>query len=357
MVFTQVMMPYRSMLDRAAAVHVLETAIGKTLNIQFVNQKVSLSDDDLDTLSDKGIFPIGVGVGRTYKDRGFGSETAVIVHELRSVGKIPAQNNVLDSFVVMMNLNNNHKIKQGGYLRRQPYSVAWIMRQGYRLGNDPDEVEFQFTDEDVVRRAMHVVAVYLEASRQCGRPNLGLREKVMRSPAMQLLPEGETPNKGPRNHQGPMTVSRYIRDMFVLGLPEDEILEQAEWFVRVHDRTKERQAAARKRVDAGGFSRFELSEYREVGTWVDSDDPYLLEELAYNRSLVVMRNSRGNVIIMSTKFDLSGVASVLLSKEQCWYYQGSPQLLTNGTEGVEEVPTRLSRREIEDDLNFAVCYK
>ena len=359
MAFLEVMLPNRPVLHHVAALHVLEAAIGRPLEITFVNQSISLSDDDLYNLSNRGIFPIGVGSGRLYKDRGFGSETAVIVHELRSVGKILQKDKVLDDLVTMMDLNNNHQSRQGGYLRRQPYSVAWIMRQGYRLGNDPSEVEFSSTDEEVVRRVMHVVASYLEANRRNGSINLGAREQAMCTAAMQLLPGGDTANKGPRNHQGPMTVSRYIRDMFVLGLSEDEMLEKAEWFVRVHDRAKERQVAARKRIDAGGFSMFELPGYTESGTWIDSDDPYLLEDLAKTKShpLVVMRSSRGNVIIMSVMFDLSGAASLFLSKEQCWYYQASPQFLANGTEGVEDIPTVFSREVIESGLGETVCYK
>lgn len=347
MAFSKAMMPHRSTLDRATALYLLETAIGRPMEIQFVNQTISLSDDDLNVLSDEGIFPLGVGRGRTYRDRGFGSETAVIVHELRSACKLSTENAVLDNVIAMMDADNRN-----GKFRRQPYSVCWIMRQGYRLGHDPSETGYTFTDEEVVRRGMHVVAVYLEANQHNRHINLGMREQMMRTPTMQLLPEG-----GPRNHQGPMTVSRYIRDMFMLGLPEDDISQRVKWFVRVHDRAKERQAAAKNLVEAGGFDIFELSSYREVGTWVDSDDPYLLENLAKNRPLVVMRRSNGNVIIMSTKFDLSGTASALMNREQCWYYQASPQILANGTEGIEEAPTAFYRQVIERDINRTVFYK
>lgn len=352
MIFSTVMMPHRPTLDRGTALYILETTIGKRLEIQFVNQTIPLSNEDLAALSDKGIFSIGVGLGQIYRDRGFGSETAAIVDELRSVGKIATHDRMLDNIIVLMDADNRN-----GQLRHQPYSVEWAMRQGYRFGNDPSEVRFIFTDEEVVRRGMHVVAVYLEANRHCEHIDLGTREQVMRMPAMHLLPEGKTPNKGPRNHQGPMTVSRYIRDMFVLGVPENEIMQRSEWFVRVHDRAKERQAEAKKRVDAGGFDTFELSGYREVGTWVDSDDPYLLDNLARNHPLIVMKSSKGNIIIMSTKFDLSGAASLFKSQEKCWYYQASPQILANGTEGTYATPTGLSRATIERGLDQTVCYK
>lgn len=357
MAFSKVMMPHRPTLDRVAALHVLEATIKRSLEIAFVNQTIPLSDDDLEILSDNGIFPMGVGLGRTYGDRGFGSETGVIVHELRLAGKISPQDKVLDNFVAMMDHNNNPN-QNGGYLRRQPYSINWIMRQAYRLGNDPSEVKFIFTDEEITRRVMHVVAVYLEANLRNGHVTLGVREQVMRAPAMQLLPAGKTPDEGPRNHQSPMTISRYVRDMFILELSEDEMIEKVKWFVRVHDRARERKSAAKKQVCAGGFDIFELSGYREVGTWVDSDDPYLLEELVENRPLVVMRSSKGNVIIMSKKFDLSGTARLFLNQERCWYYQASSQIqiLANGTERVQDTPTGLRQDEIELGIGTTICY-
>ena len=241
-----------------------------------MSQNTLLFNEDLQALSDQGIFTIGVGCGLKYTDRGFHSETSAILYELRSIEKISESDPVLDHFAWMMNMNNDHQSKKGGgYLRRQPYAVTWIMRQAYRLGHDPSEVGFTFTDEEVVRRGIHVIAVYLDVNRHPKNIDLGIRKQVMRTPAMQLLPAGapNNPNKGPRNHQGPMTVSRYIRDMFVLGTPEDEMVQRAKWFVRVHDRAKERQTMAREQVDAGGFDTFTLSNYREVGTWVDSDDP------------------------------------------------------------------------------------
>lgn len=357
MSYTEVMLPRRPVIDRAIAFYLFEKAMGRPLKIRFVSQNTYLSNDDLQGWSDQGVFTIGVGSGLKYTDRGFGSETSAILHELRSVGKIPSHDPVLDGLARMMDMNNDHHIAHGGYLRRQPYAVTWIMRQAYRLGNDPSEIEFTFSDEEVVRRAMHVVAVCIEAGRRDERLGLGLREQVMRTPAMQLLPEGETPNKGPRNHQGPMTVSRYVRDMFLSRVSEDEMWERTGWFVRVHDRAQARQAIAKEMAKNQSFDMFPLDDRDEVGIWVDSDDPYLMEELAKSLSLVVMRHSTGNVIIMSKDFNLSAVADMFLRKEPGqWYYQSKPQLLANGTENVDMNSSGLSRKTIEADIGFLVSY-
>lgn len=357
MAYTEVILPCHPVIDRTIAFYLFEKAIGRPLKIRFVSQDTHLSNQEIERLSNQGIFTLGVGSGLKYTDREFGSETSAILHELRSIGKIPESDPVLDDLARMMDINNDHHSRQGGYLRRQPYAVTWIMRQAYRLGNDPSEVAFTFFDEEVVRRGIHVVVAYVEARRRNERLSLGLQEQVMRISAMQLLPEGETPNKGPRSHQGPMTVSRYVRDMFLSRISEDEMWERTEWFVHVHDRAQARQATAKEMAKSQSFDTFPLDDRDKVGTWVDSDDPYLLEELAKIRPLVVMRRSTGNIIIMSKKFNLSALADMFLRKEPGkWYYQSKPQLLANGTENVDKDSSGLSRDMIESDTGFLVSY-
>lgn len=354
MAFTVVMLRNRSTIDGIAALHILETAIGRTLKIEFVNQTSPLSDDALDVLSAQGVFPIGIGSGRSYRDweingKKFGSETAIIIHELRSVRKISVEDKTLDDFAQMMSRNNND-----GYLRRQPYSVNWIVLQGYRLGHDASEVNFTFTDEEVVRRGAHVVETYLRCLSE-GEMDLGRRRQAMDAPAMHyLLPEKAM------KHQGPMTVSRYIRDMSILGLDEAEIFEKAKWFVCVHDRAKERQIAAEKVAKTQMFDTFPLLGYKERGTWVDGDDPYLLEVLVRQKDLALMRSSKGNVIAMSKKFDLSNVASLLhhaQDEASLWHYEAGRNILANGTESAEVDPTKLSRERLKEVVSGCVVYK
>lgn len=351
MAYIEVLMPYRPVIDRAIAFYVFEEVIGRPLKIKFVSQNSPLSNADLEMLSDQGVFVIGVGSGLKYTDRGFGSETSAILHELRSVGKIPNNDPVFNDLARMMDTNNDHQSARGGYLRRQPYAVTWIMRQAYRLGHNASEhgSDFCFSDEEVVRRAMHVVCMYVNTLRN-NRSTLALREQAMNSRAMALLPKGKA-----RTHQGPMTVSRYVRDMVACGLQENEIVEKARWFVRVHDRAQVLQAVAKKMAESQSFDTFPLDNRDEEGTWVDSNDPCLFEELVKNRPLVVMRNSIGNIIIMSKNFDLSAVAKSFLDREpDQWYYQSQPQMLANGTEQVRMDPSGLSRNTIESDVGFLV---
>ena len=93
---------------------------------------------------------------------------------------------------------------------------------------------------------------------------------------------------------------------------------------------------------------------------MDSDDPYLMAALAKPDmyDLVVMHSSRGNVIVMSRSFHLSGVAHALIKKEPLqWHYNPQRNILSNGTESVDVVPTGLPRKEIECDISLNIVLR
>lgn len=348
MAFSKVLLSHRPTVDRIGAFDIVQKALGLELEIEFVNQTISLSDADVRTLINDGVIPIGVGKGRTYRERNidgkkFGSETALALYNLRAVGHLPSADQALDDFAAMMSGNNDD-----GYLIRQPYSVNQILRDAYRLGHDPEEVEYTFSDQEIVRRGSHVVRTYLDA-REKGGFDLAAREQIKRIFAIELLPEWA------RSHNGPMTVLRYMRDMCLLGVAEDEMRERALWLIRINDRAAQKEQQAEARVAAGDFETFEIfvadntSIWNGRGTWVDSDDLYLLKALAGRRQLVTMRSRAGNVIIMSKAFSLAKVGAALQTQEpERWHVEhGKRNIVANGTESVMMPATGLSRRALE----------
>lgn len=360
MAFSKVLVSHRPTVDRIGAFDILQKTVGSPLTICFANQEIVLSDADLHDLVKAGTFSIGVGKGRTYRDREidgqkFGSETAVILYELRKMKQIPAVDPVLDEFARMMDVNNDK-----GNLVRQPYSVPWIIRQGYRLSADSAETNFSFDHVEVVRRARHVIGAFINASEMGGKRDKATLERAKNALAVKLLPQGNA-----RTHYGPMTVSRYIRDMFILGFAEHETVEAAQWFVEVHDRAKVRREQAKELVDAQEqigavkFETFPLGLHDELGTWADSDDPWLMEELAGRYHLVAMQSSKGNVIIMSKTFDLSAVGQILSGMEPGrWkYIPGQQNIVANGTEGVEVISTDLPKAIIQRATGLKVVLK
>lgn len=352
MAFSKVLLSHRPTVDRIGAFDIVQKALGRELEIEFVNQTISLSDADVRGLVSCGIIPIGVGKGRTYRERNidgkkFGSETALALYNLRAVGHLPPADQVLDDFAAMMSRNNDD-----GYLVHQSYSVNQILRDAYRLGHDPEEVEYTFSDQEIVRRGSHVVRTYLDA-REKGGLDLGARERMNGMSVVELLPHWA------RSQNGSMTVLRYMRNMCMLGVSEDELHERALWLIRINDRAAQKEQQAEARVAAGDFETFEIPDQSEVGTWVDSDDPYLLKALAGRRQLVVMRSHTGNMIIMSKTFNLAKVGAALQNQEPgLWHVEyGKRNIIANGTESVMMPKTGLSRKALEYIIGINVVSK
>lgn len=339
MTISSVMLSHRPTVDRIAAFDLVQQVVGRPLDILFANQTDNLSNAEVKALGDEGIVLIGVGKGRTYRERQidgrkFGSETELLLNDLLTTVLPHSRSRVLGDFAAMMSRNN-----EDGYLVRQPYSVNQIIRDAYRLGHDPEEIAFTFSDEEVVRRGAHVVRMYLNA-REKGGLDLGARERIKRMPAVELLPEWA------RQQNGPLTVGRYMRDMCMLEVTEEELRERALWFIRINDRAAKKEEEAEKRVDAGDFNTFfEISGYGMQGIWVKSDDPYLLKVLAGRRHLVAMRSHLGNVIIVSKTFNLAKVGVALQAQEPGhWHVEsGKRNVVANGTESVPMSKTGLSQ--------------
>lgn len=339
MAYNTVILPDRPTVDRIAAYVIFEEAVERTLDIAFGSQGVLLSDADMEALAKDGKFPIGIGKGMTYRDceidgKRFGSETSLILYELRNVGKL-AEDMVLDDFARMMDRNN-----KDGYLVHQQLSINWIVRQAYRLGCDP---------KMVVRWCSDVVSVFLRARRieLANGLSLGLRDraKEMANAVLMRLPESA------RIHNGPMSVQRYIRDMTSLEAIEDTIVSHAMLWVEIHDRARARQVAAKETADTRRFPTFQLTGRREKGVWLDSDDFYLMNELVHRCSLVVMRSSAGSIVIMSKRFRLDDMATTLMEREpDRWYYEPfQHNVLAN-----EAPPTALSREKLEHYVGTAL---
>lgn len=320
-------------LDVVVAYTLLEEALSASLEVTFESRNLMLSDDEVRDLAARGVFTIGVGKGRTYEDckvdgKTFGSETSLLLYGVRSHECLGNDGSVRE-LETWMDRDN----ADGRLTKKQPYSAGWIMHQAFRLGYDHQEV---------VNRVAHVVRVLIDSTRMKKekRPDLGMHEAAKKCSAMAMLSRGD--------YYGPFTVRRYIRDMFMLGYDEKDMVAKAGWFIEVHEKAKRREVAAKKVAETAKFDAFCLSRHQEFGTWAESDDPYLMSRLGQDKDLVVMRNSNGNVIMMSREFDFSDVACAFGEKEpDLWYFDADRNILANGTESEPAVPTALGRESLQ----------
>lgn len=330
MAFSKILLPRFATLDHAVVLEMVQQAMGKQMKVQFAHKNINLP---LEHLASQGVLAIGVGRGRSYREREIGgrkflSEAAVVLNALRSAGQCAA-NEALDNLVVRVGEDNDR-----GTLTNLPYALNWILRQSWRLENNP-EVWMQRTAE--------AVRTYLEAACSNGKMDLVMRKRFWNIRPMRLVPEKK------RNHQGPMLVVRYMRDLFALGESEDAIFSRVEPFLSMHDWAKEKGRKAEQQAETDTFETFLIPGHDFLGTWIESDDPYLTSALARRRHLIAVRNSMGNVILMSKTFDLTRVGKVLAAQEPGRWYLDllSRNIVPNGTERDPEVPTGLSRKALE----------
>jgi len=317
-------------LDVVVTYALLQEILETPLYVTFGSRNLSLSDDEMADSIIARIYTIGVGKGYGYEDaqvngRTFGSETSLFLHSHENLSD--------DSSLRELGVWMDRDVQDGRLTKKQPYSIGWIMHQAFRLGHNHTEV---------VNRAAHVVRVLIDSSRakRDKRPDLGMHEAAKKCSAMALLSGGD--------YYGPFTVRRYIRDMYMLGYDEELMVGKAGWFVHVHNEAKRREAAAKKVAETAKFDSFLLSRCQEFGTWVEAEDPYLMSRLGQDRDMVVMRNPKGNIIIMSRKFDLSDVAVAFVEKEpNLWYFDSDRNILANGTESEPAEATALSRESLQ----------
>ena len=317
-------------LDVVVTYALLQEIVGAPLKVTFGSRNLALSDTEAADLAAAEIYTIGVGRGHGYEDkqlngRTFGSETSLFLHSHESL----RDDGSLRELGVWMDRDN----EDGRLTKKQPYSIGWIMHQAFRLGYDHTEV---------VDRVAHTVRVLIDSNRakKDKRPDLGMHEAVKKCSAMALISGGE--------YYGPFTVRRYVRDMYMLGYEEKLMVAKAGWFVRVHDEAKKREAAAKKVAETAKFNSFLLSRRQEFGTWVEGEDPYLMSRLSQDKDLVIMRNPKGNIIMMSREFDLSDVALAFIEKEpNLWYFDRDRNILANGTESEPAEATALPRESVQ----------
>lgn len=316
----KVLLPHRPTVDRIAALTILEDAVGHLLEIEFVNQTKVFTKEEFDLLTSEGVYLLGVGRGETYAELGFKSETSFMVHVL-DITKDAA----LEKLCEIMDRNN-----ATGFLRKQAYSINWIIRQAYRLGYDP---------VNVVRKTQDVVCVFLGALRV-------EKKEFTETPEIKAF----LMNVG--RQFGPFSVSRFVRDFATVTVNEHTpVMPFASWFITIHDKAKIAQEDAEARAHER-FEEFRVpTRLRGFGVWTEDDSPYLASELAKQRDLVVARNANGNIVIFSRLLNLAPVGEQLADERDSdghpiWQYDSRFNAVFNGTESVESSPTKKSKEEI-----------
>ena len=188
----------------------LERFLGTELEIQLFADSLNMSDDELDELETTGVFTIDLGFNQ-YKRRGCRSATEVVAKEFPGVKLTEAETEL----VSLANQDN-----ETGILNKyvDAVSIPWTLRKMF-------EVEaYGANPKDVVARVSHVGHVWLrykDRERDPIRDTPGMFTEF--PDLMEKFDQARPTGDHQFNH---FTTVRYMRDMWHIGIPVEEIRER-----------------------------------------------------------------------------------------------------------------------------------
>ena len=219
------------------------------------------------------------------------------------------------------------KNNESGWLKGRPFSTAWILRELYELGYDPQQV---------VRRVAHVVSCFV-------RVEDGERVPARDGATMEKIFWCEL--RRMRNSQfAPMTIPRYLRDMWYLGYQPDKIREMTKWWTHGWNEAKN----AHKQAQAA-FPRMRRVEFRASTrrcALVHTDDKFVVRVAAQAYDILVVRKSAGQVGILAQKVSLLRLYGWLKAQEPTIWHQAVGAISNGGWMYPRVMGTKLTDEQL-----------
>lgn len=318
-------------LDKIAAKRELERFLNYELPVfVFWGSNDEPDDATFQQWIDGSIIPIDLGRDK-YHARGTRSALESVITDY----EIPLDP-ALGELLGLINQNN-----LTGFLKGFYGSITWTLRELYKLGYNPIEV---------IAAVSHVVDVFLDAHSKPALPG--------EAAILERLVGGLIGKDFLKSNFGPFTIPRYMRDMWRLGVPVEEIVRRAKYFADGWQSAQQMRKQAQDSLLNGEGKGFEVVLNFELGFGrgglVKTDSPYVGRELVQEFLLVAIKNSNGNVRIQTThkgkrkRLNLATLCRELEKLEpKLWFHDPRLPACFNGTRQYQEVPpTRISEDQL-----------
>lgn len=213
---------------------------------------------------------------------------------------------------LMINKNNKK-----GHLRAMKFSVPYLIRETYELKGD--DTDFH---AELVSKAMDIVQSFatVENGAVVAR-SIEELEAALPDLVSRLRPSMDQP----------LTIGRYLSDLWFLGTSPQEIREKVEFWLAQYDAVANRLAEAEKTLSK--LQPKKWSAAGEAGIVLRSDDHFLLKAATRSRQwgIRIVVTGPGHTTISTNQLDLSKMYEVLKRLEpDRWYYQPNMGALING---------------------------
>lgn len=307
--FRGVVTPRPLLPDEIAAIVMLERFQNAPVSkINFLEHS-ECPPEQVDKFLSQGFFPIEVGE-MSYKAVGAGSATEAVV---KNLGLIPAcLNSGETKLIELMNRRN-----QNGYLNQNHMSIPRIFGNLYDLGYD---------ELDLVERFKDVVRAFLDDK---NRKADGVPPE--RDDASMALELDDLVQATAKCQFASFTPSRYLRDMWRLGAPVDEIREKVSFWINAWNLFQEKYRKAKTEWETGQTERVGFSVNGFSGAAVETDNRFIAKVAAPTVDIFINRRLDGHGAIMTRSRDVSALSQELQRVEpEKWYYHQPAGHLING---------------------------
>lgn len=306
-VFRSIVTPHPLLPDEIAAIVFLERFHGAPVSeIKFLEHS-GCAPEQMDELLAQGFFPIEVGE-MSYKAIGAGSATEAVV---KNLGLDPANLSSGEAKLVELMARRN----KNGYLNQNHMSIPRMFGNLYNLGYDEMDLVERFKDivhafiDDKNRKADGVIPARDDSSMMLELPDL-----------LQITAKCQF---------APFTPGRYLRDLWRLGAPMDEIREKVSFWIGAWNSFQEEYRKAKSAWPEMAKVEFSVNSFS--GTAVETDNRFIAKVAAPTVDIFINRRPNGHGAIMTRGRDVSALSQELQRLEPGrWYYHQPAGHLING---------------------------
>ena len=332
-----VIMLHEPQFEKIAARSIVQRFLGYALPVVILWQRNDEPSEEIFRQWLEGnLIPIDIGQNK-YHTRGTRSALESIIEDY----EIPLEP-ALKQLLEIVNKNN-----LTGYLKGFHGSIVWTLRELYKLGCNQREVIGAVND---------VVEAFLDAF---DKPALPGEEAVLTGLVSGLIGKDFL-----KSNFAPFTIPRYMRDLWRLGVPVEEIVRRAKYFAEGWQSAQSMRARTQEQLLSGEnyevFYNFEFPTGQRGGL-IKTDSPYLSRELVQQFDVAIIKNSHGNVRVQTRggpqKVYLAALARELEKQEPGrWFHDPRLPACFNGTRQYQVRPTSLNAEQFVEMIRRLVRF-
>lgn len=317
-----VVTPRPMLPDEISAVVFLERFHGNPVTeIKFLEHS-ECTREQLDEFMKQGWFPIEIGEMsykkvKNSKNEPVGSATeAVVVNLGLDSADLPSGEVKL---IELMALRNKDGRLNQGYM-----SIPRIFGNLYDFGYD---------EMDLIERFKDVVYAFRDDKNRKADGIPPAREDAPIEEELPDLIQATNKKEWKKLQFASFTPSRYLRDLWRLGAPVDEIREKVSFWIGAWERFQEEYRKAKELWESGSVEKIAFSVNGFSGAAVETNNRFIAKVATPTVDIFINRRTDGHGAIMTRSRDVSALGQELERLEpRRWYYHQPAGHLINGAQ-------------------------